>query len=108
MEQELERQEKIMSGVQRREEILQLIRHDREPVSGTALAKHFGVSRQVIVQDIALLRAQSHEILSTNRGYICSGAPGAAGYCLPAIRMKKFYRNCMRWWILAGPLRMCL
>lgn len=74
-EQGLERQEKIMSGAQRREEILQLIRHDGEPVSGTALAKHFGVSRQVIVQDIALLRARSHEILSTNRGYICGSAP---------------------------------
>lgn len=41
-----------------------------EPVSGTALAREFGVSRQVIVQDIALLRSAKKEILSTNRGYL--------------------------------------
>lgn len=43
------------------------------PVSGERLAKLLGVSRQVIVQDIALLRAAEHEIISTNRGYVCSG-----------------------------------
>ena len=35
-----------------------------------AAAKKFGVSRQVIVQDIALIRAAGYEIISTNRGYI--------------------------------------
>ena len=40
------------------------------PISGTALAKQFHVSRQVIVQDIALMRAENHWILSTNKGYV--------------------------------------
>ena len=40
------------------------------PVSGTELAKHFGVSRQIIVQDVALLRAENRNILSTNKGYV--------------------------------------
>lgn len=44
-----------------------------EPVSGAALAKQFGVSRQVIVQDIALLRATDKNILSTNKGYLIYG-----------------------------------
>ena len=39
-------------------------------MSGTALAKAFGVSRQVIVQDIALMRAENHRIISTNKGYL--------------------------------------
>ena len=34
------------------------------------IADIFEVSRQVIVQDIALLRASNYEILSTNRGYL--------------------------------------
>ena len=40
------------------------------PISGTDLAKQLGVSRQVIVQDIALLRAINKNILSTNKGYV--------------------------------------
>lgn len=44
-----------------------------EPVSATKLARELGVSRQVIVQDIALLRAEGARILSTNRGYVTAG-----------------------------------
>lgn len=59
-----------MTGADRREQMLKLLGSSKEPVSGTALAKKLGVSRQVIVQDIALLRAADHNILSTNKGYI--------------------------------------
>ena len=59
-----------MTGSERRQELLQLLSGTQTPLSGTALAKHFDVSRQVIVQDMALLRAQGHEVLSTNRGYL--------------------------------------
>lgn len=41
-----------------------------EPLSGTELAHQLGVSRQVIVQDIALLRAEGQAILATSKGYI--------------------------------------
>ena len=51
-----------MTGSERRQELLQLLSGTQTPLSGTALAKHFDVSRQVIVQDMALL--------STNRGYL--------------------------------------
>ena len=39
-------------------------------MSGVALAKQLDVSRQVIVQDIALIRAADYDIYSTNRGYV--------------------------------------
>ncbi len=57
-----------MTGEKRRESILQSL--GEAPLSATNLAARFGVSRQVIVQDIALLRAEGKEIISTNRGYI--------------------------------------
>ena len=59
-----------MNGEMRRTQILQLLKQQGLPMSGTALAKHFGVSRQVIVQDIALMRAENHRIISTNKGYL--------------------------------------
>ena len=39
-------------------------------MTGKSLAAAYDVSRQVIVQDIALIRAAGHDIMSTNRGYI--------------------------------------
>ena len=59
-----------MTGKERRSEILKTIQETKEPISGTELAKKYNVSRQVIVQDIALLRAENNEIYSTTRGYI--------------------------------------
>ena len=59
-----------MTGENRRMKLLQLLKDNDQPMSGTALAKAFQVSRQVIVQDIALMRAENHNILSTNKGYL--------------------------------------
>ena len=59
-----------MNTSMRREEILKILRNSETPVAARELASRFGVSRQVIVQDIALIRAAGYEILSTNRGYI--------------------------------------
>ncbi len=59
-----------MNGEERREQILQILTKADRPVSGVMLAKKFEVSRQVIVQDIALLRANGTAIFSTNRGYL--------------------------------------
>ena len=59
-----------MHGSERREQIIRQIQESKAPVSGTKLASFYNVSRQVIVQDMALLRAQGHEVLSTNRGYL--------------------------------------
>lgn len=59
-----------MEGAKRREEIIRILLESEEPISGSKLAKRLKVSRQVIVQDIALLRATDKNILSTNKGYI--------------------------------------
>lgn len=59
-----------MGGQERREQILKILKNRKEPVAGTELAKRLQVSRQIIVQDMALIRANGAEILSTNRGYM--------------------------------------
>ena len=59
-----------MNGETRRMKLRQMLLEAREPVSGTALAGALHVSRQVIVQDIALMRAEHLPILSTNKGYL--------------------------------------
>lgn len=59
-----------MEGDVRRNKILEILHKEEQPISGTELASAMGVSRQVIVQDIALLRASDKNILSTNKGYI--------------------------------------
>ena len=60
-----------MNGEARRAKLLALLRQSHEPRSGSELARELGVSRQVIVQDMALLRARTGlEILSTYRGYL--------------------------------------
>lgn len=65
-----------MTGSDRRGDIIQKIKESRLPVSGKELASLYNVSRQVIVQDIALIRAAGYDIISTNRGYILN-APEA-------------------------------
>ena len=57
-----------ISGEERREKIIQKLKTSEKPISATTFAKIFDVSRQVIVQDVALLRANGNSIISTNRG----------------------------------------
>ena len=59
-----------MTGEVRRMKIRQMLLDARQPLTGTALAGALHVSRQVIVQDIALMRAEQIPILSTNKGYL--------------------------------------
>lgn len=59
-----------MTGSDRRDAIVKKIKSSSVPVPGKQLAASYDVSRQVIVQDIALIRAAGYEILSTNRGYV--------------------------------------
>ena len=61
-----------MEGQMRRDTIIKMLGEKGKPLSGTELAKELGVSRQVIVQDIALIRAAGYDVIATNRGYICS------------------------------------
>jgi len=54
----------------RQQLVLQSMMESRVPVTGQDLAELCGVTRQVVVQDIALLRAIGHDIVSTPRGYV--------------------------------------
>jgi transcriptional regulator of NAD metabolism len=59
-----------MEGTKRRDELLKILNKQTEPISGSELSRLLGVSRQVIVQDITLLRATGIHILSTTKGYL--------------------------------------
>lgn len=78
----------ITDGTTRRKEIINYLSTRTEPVNGTDLARKFGVSRQVIVQDIALLRAENREILSTNKGYVLYQPITKRGICSAVILMQ--------------------
>ncbi|WP_132994938.1 transcription repressor NadR [Sporanaerobacter acetigenes] len=62
-----------MDSEERRKEVLRVLKNSKKPVKGTELAKKMGVSRQVIVQDIAILRASGSDIVATPQGYIIFG-----------------------------------
>lgn len=61
-----------MEAETRRTAILDWLRSSTRPITGTEMASKMGVSRQVIVQDIALLRAAGHSIIATPQGYTMS------------------------------------
>jgi uncharacterized protein len=58
------------AGEERRSRILSLLKQNTGPVKAAEIAEITGVSRQVIVQDIALLRAKKEPILATPQGYV--------------------------------------
>ena len=67
----------ILSGDERREKLLALLLRSDEPLSGGKIGEIYHVSRQVVVQDIALLRSKGHSIVSTPRGYVYEKAAGS-------------------------------
>lgn len=56
--------------IDRKECILEKLKKSKDAISASSLGKELSVSRQVIVNDIALLRAFGHKIIATPRGYI--------------------------------------
>lgn len=59
-----------MDAQTRRAKIAQRLREAEEPVSASALAREYSVSRQIVVGDVALLRAGGLDIVATARGYV--------------------------------------
>ena len=74
-----------MTSQQRRTEILRRLTETASPLSATALAARLGVSRQVIVGDVALLRAGGTEIQATPRGYLLSAEPAGVTAVLACV-----------------------
>ena len=95
-----------MTADRRRKDILDMLHRASAPVSASALAARLSVSRQVIVGDIALLRAAGAPVFATPRGYVLtekenSGAPWPA-----ATTPRIWKRSFASWWIMAAPWRM--
>lgn len=67
-----------MDGKERRQQLASLLQTTPHPITGTALAKRLGVSRQVIVGDMAILRAAGIEIYATPQGYVIPSAKSIA------------------------------
>lgn len=59
-----------MTAKERRSKIKDIILATSKPISATALANLMGVSRQVIVGDVAIMRASGEDIIATARGYL--------------------------------------
>ena len=64
-----------MKAQERRKSIINLLLSEDRPVPGGELSEKCGVSRQIIVQDIAVLKGQGFDILSTHNGYILQKSP---------------------------------
>jgi len=65
-----------MNYQQRRSEILRMLSQSEGYINASEFARHFGVTRQIIVSDIAILRANGKRILATRMGYRMDDAPG--------------------------------
>ena len=59
-----------MRSIDRRDNILKLLLESTEPIKGSHIAKEYSVTRQIIVKDIAILRAKGKNIIATPDGYI--------------------------------------
>lgn len=59
-----------MKTMLRREKIHEMLVETEKPITASQIAKVYNVSRQVIVSDIAILRASGNDIVATPRGYL--------------------------------------
>lgn len=64
-----------MKADERRKAIVTFLLSEPNPISGGTLAERFGVSRQIIVGDISIIKASGYEIFSTHNGYIIHKTP---------------------------------
>ena len=64
-----------MKVTERRKAIVNLLSASKTPISGGELSKQFNVSRQIIVQDITVLKGLGYEIFSTHHGYLLQKSP---------------------------------
>ena len=64
-----------MKVTERRKAIANLLSASKTPISGGELSKQFNVSRQIIVQDITVLKGLGYEIFSTHHGYVLQKSP---------------------------------
>ncbi len=59
-----------MDTEERRQQLLALLQKAKGPITGAELSQQLKVSRQIIVQDVAVLRARQENIMATPQGYL--------------------------------------
>lgn len=59
-----------MTNEERRAAILRALQDSDKPITGAQLSEAFGVTRQVIVADVAILRARNERVVATTQGYV--------------------------------------
>ena len=64
-----------MKATERRKSIVNLLLSEKKPISGSELSERYGVSRQIIVRDISILKEQGVDVLATNAGYVLRSSP---------------------------------
>ncbi|RLL47013.1 transcription repressor NadR [Oceanobacillus piezotolerans] len=64
------KQQEKMPSAQRQNLILTKLKEANQPISGSEFAKLTNVSRQVIVQDVSILKAKNEPIIATSQGYM--------------------------------------
>ena len=64
-----------MKANERRKAIVNLLLTEKKPIPGGVISEKFSVSRQIIVQDISVLKASGYDILSTHLGYVIQTTP---------------------------------
>ncbi len=87
-----------MNTEERRRAIQSLLLKSTRPVTGSELASTLDVSRQVIVQDIAILRARGEQVVATPQGYVAREAalsPGETGVVASRHDMKRVREELM-------------
>ena len=82
-----------MDGAERRRAIALELEEADSYLTATALGKRFGVSRQIVVGDVALLRAEGMDIIATPRGCILSGHGEGIRTVLPCRHDRENMRN---------------
>ena len=80
-----------MNVTERRNKILNILKKSDKAISGTKLANELNVSRQIIVGDIAILKAAGEDIISTARGYILNNKND--GYIVKTIACRHEQRD---------------
>ncbi len=79
-----------MKKAERRKKIIELLSNSDSEISGEKMAAFLGVTRQVIVQDMAILKSQGYSISSMSRGYLLNKKAQNEGIkMLIAVRHKK-------------------
>ena len=74
----------------RREAIVELLLKEKAPIKGVELAKKFDVTRQIIVKDIAILRAKGNNIIATPDGYMFNDDSGSRVKSIIAVNHNKY------------------